>query len=324
MQSLCRAFGSLRLYSQKAGADNLHPEGALVARTLSTPLAVRRRRQKKFLYAAPPPGETDARHGLTPTDKDAYWRRRGLGHLGARRSAPLSMTKWIEQRNERRSRLRGVRLAANKEGQKENQVVGQPVYLPNIVFRLVRNNTPPGEPYNPYEATFRVPHSVTKTDIRSYLLAVYGVKTTYIRTDNYFAPEPSNPRQEKKTYKSYKRAVVGLVDPFYYPHRVEDMTEEKRAEHEEWVETNFQIKQHRISRKVELLRLSKNLTLTAPYATKRSHILRLVAERKQKREGLVSQIAEEWQGMRERGEEIKWGENPLPQPSEDSVKEPSS
>ncbi|KAJ2966781.1 hypothetical protein NUW54_g13706 [Trametes sanguinea] len=53
---------------------------------------------------------------------------------------------------------------------------------------MVRNHTPPGQPYNPYEATFRVPQSVTKTDIRSYLLAVYGVQTTYIRTDT------TNPR----------------------------------------------------------------------------------------------------------------------------------
>ncbi|KAF5362133.1 hypothetical protein D9756_002489 [Leucocoprinus leucothites] len=325
MQSLCRTFGSIRLYSKQARVENLHPEGALVARTLSTPLAVRRRREKKFLFAAPPPGETDARHGLTPTDKNAYWRRRKAGHLGAGRSAPLSMTKWVEQRNARRSRLRGVRLAANKQGQKETQVIGQPIYLPNITFRLVRNYTPPGEPYNPYEATFRVPHSVTKTDIRSYLLAVYGVKTTYIRTDNYFAPEPNNPRDEKKSYKSYKRAVVGLVDPFYYPHRVEDMAEKERAEYDEWLETNFQIKQHRIARKVELLRLTKDVSLKAPYATKRSHILRLVAERKQKREGLVSQIADEWKDMREKGEEIAWGENPLQRSStEDAVKETSS
>jgi len=311
MQSLCRALGSIRLYStRQPRVAKLHPEGALVARTLSTPLAVRRRREKKFLSVA---GETDARHGLTPTDKSTYFNRLRAGYLGASQKIPLSMTKWAEQRNARRSRLRGVRLAANVQGQKVTRVIGQPVYLPNIIFRLVRNYTPPGQPYNPYEATFRVPHSVTKTDIRSYLLAVYGVKTTYIRTDNYFAPEPDRFR-EKMTHKSYKRAVVGLVDPFYYPHRVEDMTEEVRRDHETWVEQHFRIGEWRIGRKVELLHISQKMMLKAPYATKRSHILRLIAERKQKREGLVSEIAGEWKDMRERGEPITWGENPLQSP----------
>jgi len=314
MQSLCRVLGSIRLYStRQPRIAKLHPEGALVARTLSTPLAVRRRREKKFLSA---PGETDARYGLTPTDKSTYFNRLRAGYLGANQEIPLSMTKWAEQRNARRSRLRGVRLAADAQGQKVTKVIGQPVYLPNIIFRLVRNYTPPGQPYNPYEATFRIPHSVTKTDIRSYLLAVYGVKTTYIRTDNYFAPEPGRLQltREKMTHKSYKRAVVGLVDPFYYPHRVEDMTEEVRRDHETWAEKHFRIGESRIRTKVELLQLSKKMTLKAPYATKRSHILRLIAERKQKREGLVSEIAGEWKDMRERGEPITWGENPL-QPS---------
>jgi len=308
MQSLCRVLGSIRLYStRQPRVAKLHPEGALVARTLSTPLAVRRRREKKFLSAA---GETDARYGLTPTDKSTYFNRLRAGYLGANQKIPLSMTKWAEQRNARRSRLRGVRLAANTQGQKMTKVIGQPVYLPNIIFRLVRNHTPPRQPYNPYEATFRVPHSVTKTDIRSYLLAVYGVKTTYIRTDNYFAPEPG-PNRQKMTQKSYKRAVVGLVDPFYYPHRVEDMTEEVRRDHEKWVEQHFRIKEGRIRHKVEILRISKKMTLKAPYATKRSHILHLILERKQKREGLVSEIAGEWKDMRVRGEQITWGDNPL-------------
>jgi large subunit ribosomal protein L23 len=259
--------------------------------------------------------ETEARDGITPSDYARYLRRRDEGSIKEVDGKPISAKEWAEQQNTRRSRLRGVHLSTNEQGQSQSQVIGQPIYLPNIVFRLVRNYTPPGEPYNPYEATFRVPHSVTKTDIRSYLLAVYGVKTTYIRTDNYFAPVPDR-LKEKKTYKSYKRAVVGLVDPFYYPHRLEDMEEDKRAEREEWIEQNFQIQQNRRLRKLELLRITQGTVLKAPYATKRSHILRLVAERKQKREGLVSQIAGEWKDMRKRREKITWGENPLKQSSE--------
>lgn len=320
MQSLCRSFRSLRLYSTKPPVSSL-PEGALVARTASTPLAVRLRRDKKF--GPVETGASDATtDGLTPSDYARYQRRLALGLIPKVDGKPLTPAEWIEKQNARRSRLRGVK-SVNKDGQQETQVVGQPIYLPNIVFRLVRNHTPPGEPYNPYEATFRVPHSVTKTDIRSYLLAVYGVKTTYIRTDNYFAPIP--PRNKRKqTYKSYKRAVVGLVDPFYYPHRLEDMPQEQRIQREEWIEKHFHIQENRQLRKLELLRITKGTVLKAPYATKRSHVLRLVAERRQKREELVSQIAGEWKDMRKKGEEITWGENPLnrstttPAPTESS------
>lgn len=311
MQSLCRSLGSLRLYSTKPPIKSL-PEGALAARTASTPLAVRLRRDKKF--GAIETGASDATtDGLTPSDYARYQRRLALGLISKVGGKYPTPAEWIDIENARRSRLRGVRSVKNN-GKQETQVVGQPIYLPNIVFRLVRNHTPPGEPYNPYEATFRIPHSVTKTDIRSYLLAVYGVKTTYIRTDNYFAPIP-NRGQVRQTYKSYKRAVVGLVDPFYYPHRLEDMLPEQRAEREEWIEKNFQIQQSRQSRKLELLRITQGTVLKAPYATKRSHVLRLIAERRQKREELVSQIAGEWKDMRKKGEKITWGENPINRPS---------
>jgi large subunit ribosomal protein L23 len=190
----------------------------------------------------------------------------------------------------------------------EKEVLGRRVYLPNIIFRLVRNNTPLGQPYNPYEATFRIPNSVTKTDVRSYLLAVYGVKTTYIRTDNYISPIYPKIGHKRKPFKTYKRAVVGLVDPFYYPLQLEDMEPKERVEREKWIEDNFQIQATRLSQKFELLRLTKGKgkgwKFKEPYATKRSHILRLVAERRAKREGLALDQANEWQQMRDRGERI--------------------
>lgn len=321
MQSLCRGLGSLRLYSTKPPSSAL-PAGALIARTASTPLAVRLRRDKKF--GPTKVNTSDATiDGLTPSDYARYRRRLALGLIPKVEGKPLTPAQWNEKQNARRSRLRGVK-SLNKDGQKETQVVGQPVYLPNIVFRLVRNFTAPGEPYNPYEATFRIPHSVTKTDIRSYLLAIYGVKTTYIRTDNYLAPIP-NRGQTTKTYKSFKRAVVGLVHPFYYPHRLEDMPREQRAEREEWVEKNFQIQENRQLRKLELLRITKGVILKAPFATKRSHVLRLIAERRQKREDMVGQIAGEWKDMRKKGEGITWGENPVNRSATaTAVTEPSS
>ncbi|KIL69452.1 hypothetical protein M378DRAFT_8099 [Amanita muscaria Koide BX008] len=289
-----------RLYS-----TNL-PHPALAARTASTPLAVRLRRRKRLGGTAP--GETDARpSGLTPSEYTRYQRLLATGKLIKRNDDVVTELEFFERLYERRSRIRGLKTI-HRDGKDVVKVLGQPIYLPNVIIRLVRNQTPPGQPYNPYEATFRVPRSVTKTDIRSYLMAVYGVQTTYIRTDNYISAIYPRIGHKRKAFKTYKRAVVGLVDPFYYPHRLEDMVEEKRQEREKWIEENYQIQQHRAIQKYELLRMtkggSKGWNFKEPLATKRSHILRLVAERRGKREALVSGIVQQWQGQRERGEQI--------------------
>jgi large subunit ribosomal protein L23 len=304
------------------------PHMAQVARTASAPLAVRLRRRKQF--GKTPAGATDAtENGLTPSDKATYDRLKAVGDLNKSETEES----YISLKNLRRTRIRGFRTAV-REGAHMTDVVGQKVYLPNIVMRLVRNHTPPGQPYNPYEATFRIPQSVTKTDVRSLLLAVYGVRCTYIRTDNYISPwyrTLDGPR--RRAYKTYKRAVVGLVEPFYYPQRLEDMEPEARKEREEFIERNFAIQHTRNLQKEELLRLTKgqgrmSWKFKAPYATKRSHIIRLVSERRAARENLVADFAS---GMRElREEEGKFNYKMLkarvkpPPPSSESVPPPSS
>ena len=108
-----------------------------------------------------------------------------------------------------------------------SRIVGQRIFLPNIQIRLVRNHTPPGEAYNPFIATFRIPPSMTKTDLRSYLLAVYGLKVTFIRTDNYIGEvtrvRPGNLVRKGGARDNYKRAVVGLEEPFHYPDDIEEL-----------------------------------------------------------------------------------------------------
>ena len=292
-----------RLYSTK---PPVVPEAALVARTSSTPLAVRLRRRKKFGQVAS--GASDATpQGLTPTEHARYQRLRAKGELAQLDGKDLTEVQWLHKLNESRSRVRGFKIV-KRNGLEEKEVVGRRVYLPNIIFRLVRNNTPSGQPYNPYEATFRIPQSVTKTDVRSYLLAIYGVNTTYIRTDNYISPIYPKLGNRRKPFKTYKRAVVGLVDPFYYPLRLEDMEAKDRAEREKWIEDNFQIQATLSSRKYELLRLTKGQAkgwkFKEPLATKRSHILRLVAEKRAKREGIILDQVSEWEQMREKGERI--------------------
>lgn len=300
----CLSVVTRRLYSTKP--PTILPEAARIARTTSTPLAVRLRRRKRF--GPTPVGTSDSTpEGLTPTEYARYRRLKATQKLKVTRGEQVTDAQWIERLNERRSRVRGFKTVW-RGGVEETEVVGRPVYLPNIIIRLVRNNTPKGEPYNPYEATFRIPKSVTKTDMRSYLLAVYGVKTTYIRTDNYIAPVPSGRKSVRKSFKTYKRAVVGLVDPFYYPHRLEDMTAKEKEKREQLIEENFQIISRRATRKYELLKLTKGQgkgwNMKEPMATKRSHILRLVAERREKREGLITEQVQKWQEMRKKGKTI--------------------
>ncbi|KAF8909374.1 hypothetical protein CPB84DRAFT_1743944 [Gymnopilus junonius] len=286
------------------------PELAKVARTASTPLAVRLRRTKQS--GAIPEGSSDATEdGLTPTEHARYTRLKAQGALEDKDGKNPSPAEWLQKVNERRSRIRGLRRTV-QDDVTETKVLGQKVYLPNIVLRLVRNYTPPGQPYNPYEATFRIPQSVTKTDIRSLLLAVYGVETTYIRTDNYISPwYRTQEGYTRRPYKTYKRAVVGLVDPFYYPHRLEGMAPLEREERENWIEKHFSIQYTRNLQKEELLRMTKgqgrySWKLNAPYATKRSHILRLVAERRKLRENAISSFAQGIKSVREEGETVDY------------------
>jgi ribosomal protein L23 len=129
------------------------------------------------------------------------------------------------------STVRTYRLRGIKDG----QVIGQRIYLPNFIIRMVRNGVKPGDPYNPYKATFHVPLSVTKNDIKSYLLAVYGVETTYVNTEIPHQKGQKR-RQLLKTFKPkprFKRAIVGLVEPFYYPEDPADMSALEFQEYED-------------------------------------------------------------------------------------------
>ncbi|OBZ66831.1 54S ribosomal protein L23, mitochondrial [Grifola frondosa] len=253
------------------------PDAAASARTASTPRAVRLRRLRK--RPAISPLESDANEeGLSPSEFAQYQRSLAKGELMKEDGGDLTEAEWLEKLNARRNRIRGARELRDKDGEKQTQVVGQKIFLPNIIFKLVRNHTPPGQPYNPYEATFRVPQSVTKTDVRSYLEAVYGVKTTYIRTDNYNSP--------------LHPCVVGLVDPFYYPLAVEDMNATERAEHKEWLQRNLLVGSYEERRKLHFLRMTrsaqgKGWKWRTGSTAQRGNILQLIAERRAEREDAI-------------------------------------
>ncbi|KAJ3775900.1 hypothetical protein FB446DRAFT_723258 [Lentinula raphanica] len=311
------------LSSSRSYATRQSPK-ALAARTASTPLAVRERREKE-LGSAPGPNQTDATpDGLSPSDFARYQRHKALGTIPKNADGThQSPTEWVLRRNARRSRIRGFRTVKRTVSTKKNSgvtktlkevdVVGQPVYLPNIIFRLVRNHTPEGQDYNPYEATFRVPPSITKTDIRSYLMAVYGVETTYIRTDLYYGRSKPRGPSNRKMRSTYKRAVVGLVHPFYYPHRLEDMPEEERTKREQYIEQQYFLKegqamfaQSRFRSAVVSARGedSSKWKFDAGSVKGRGKILKEVARRRQLKESLIAGMVGDWQRTRAEGKVV--------------------
>lgn len=107
----------------------------------------------------------------------------------------------------------------------------QQIYLPNIIFRLVRNS--PKEAKNPFIATFRVPVQLTKPDIVSYLWQIYGLKVTSISTITEMGEmvrmRPGKYKSERRK-KNTKKAIVGMEEPFWFP--------EKRPE--AWLRDNFE------------------------------------------------------------------------------------
>ncbi|KAH9893552.1 hypothetical protein C8Q73DRAFT_537902 [Cubamyces lactineus] len=271
------------------------PDAAAAARTASTPKAVRIRRAEQGLDVGPL--ESDATpEGLTPSEFARYQRALAKGELLQDDGSNLTEAQWLERLDSRRTRVRGVRQVV-KDGEKETEVVGQKIYLPNIIFKMVRNYTPPGQPYNPYEATFRVPQSVTKTDIRSYLLAVYGVQTTYIRTDNYQSPILKSRMKPATTNsdRTYKRAVVGLVEPFYYPLAEEDMPKSEREARRKWLEQHLLVGKREQDRKLYFLRATrgsegKGWKWRTGTTASRGNILRLIAERRAEREQAIEDV----------------------------------
>ncbi|KAI5122497.1 hypothetical protein M0805_001405 [Coniferiporia weirii] len=206
--------------------------------------------------------------------------------------------------NSLRSRLRGVRVARRADGSVGEQIIGQRIYLPNVLFTLVRNHTLPGKPYNPHEATFRVTQNITKTDVRAYLSALYGVECTYIRTDNYLVSMKHRKRiatgrlEDKGQKRSYKRAVVGLKEPFYYPQMVEDMNGRERWLREATLEDSFKLKEWKIlqtamSVKVNERSKENNVTALKEQWDTRKTIMRRLWERREERERVTRDFAKQ-------------------------------
>lgn len=294
------------LPSEPAKPPKVLPVAAAIARRGSTPVAVRIRRIKA--------NRDQVKTGLTPSEEDSYGR---LVNTTARNDLE-SPTLWAKTLHERRSRIRGLQTVdANDQspgtinigegmgyGDGRVRIIGKKIYLPNFSLTFIRNRTPAGRPYNPYEASFRIPKNLTKNDLRSYLYFVYGVKTTYIRTDNYIGALKRIGRsrtQVRKRGGTYKRAVIGLVDPFYPPGMLEDLSTQEREAVKKRVWKDFFIdRREEMSEEQKLLTFKprdaldiKKTKYVPGLATSRAKIMKKVLEKRKEREKMIKEKVDE-------------------------------
>jgi ribosomal protein L23 len=92
----------------------------------------------------------------------------------------------------------------------------QRIFFPNVPMVLVRNSTSPGEEYDPYTATFRCSTKLAKPDIQAYLTQIYKLDITSLRTMIYMGKVVRDLTGLHRK-GGYKKVVVGLKDPFWYP-----------------------------------------------------------------------------------------------------------
>jgi large subunit ribosomal protein L23 len=274
---------------------------AAIARQRSTPQSVRLRRIKA--------NRDQLKTGLTTSEQDRWLR---LSLTGQNK---MNIDEWTRRLYERRSRIRGLKALTPQEAASDPLpagtidigegmgygpglvcMVGKRIYLPNFPIIFKENKTPKGEPYNPYMATFEIPRSLTKNDLRSYLYFAYGVKTTWVRTLNFQGPIDRATKRRQKG-ETYKVARVGLVDPFYYPKMIEDMAAEERDEYVKDLDEKFGIKRTENMAKFEQYMLQK-MSRGPQSVTKkefkpglvasRKAILKKVMEKRKEREKMVS------------------------------------
>lgn len=120
------------------------------------------------------------------------------------------------------------------------------------------------EQYNPYIATFRVPPALNKIDIKGYLKAVYNLDTTFVHTSinhktRFKAQNGAGAWQNGKSKDNFKRAVVGLTKPFYYPNDPLGMTLEERKSYEERLDADFMVKEYKVQEVIQRRRQFANV-----------------------------------------------------------------
>ncbi|KAI5454622.1 hypothetical protein NCC49_003515 [Naganishia albida] len=313
---------------------------ALAKSRVSTQPRAVRDRQSTYLAASDKP-DADGTISLTPSQEIRFQTLRAEGKFAGDEAA--ARIEFIKNHDAWRSRVRGHRqvlnepsLEATAESTESPDTLSSPakihsfsdatavppveslaaqrVYLPNIQIRLMRNHTPPGEPYDTSVATFRIPPSMTKNDLRSYLFAVYGLPVTFIRTDNYIAPQArvgtkGSLQRIKGSEKTYKRAVVGLLEPFHYPDDIAELDAlidspatdseaelrrsraiEGKKKREEWMNAQFMSDLQVSQRKRSMMKLAKGWRWRGQTHDNSGNIVREIMKRRQERENAIAEV----------------------------------
>ncbi|KAJ9102957.1 hypothetical protein QFC19_004514 [Naganishia cerealis] len=309
------------------------------SRISTQPRAVRER-QATYLATTDKIPSADGLSAFTPSQEIRFQTLRAEGKLSGNEVS--AREQFLKDHDAWRSRIRGHRQVLNLP-QEDQSATGSPetlssparisqfrdatavpsvealaaqrIYLPNIQIRLMRNHTPPGEPYDTSIATFRIPPSMTKNDLRSYLFAVYGLPVTFIRTDNYIAPQArvgtqGSMKRIKGSEKNYKRAVVGLLAPFHYPDDVAELDAlidstatdaeaelrrsraiEGKKKREEWLNAQFMSDLQVSQKKRSMMKLAKGWRWRGQTHDNNGNIVREIMKRRQERENEIANIA---------------------------------
>ncbi|WVO16611.1 hypothetical protein L204_104290 [Cryptococcus depauperatus] len=323
-----------RANSLPSTSNTLFPSASSVSSTL--PLAVRRRRREHPppKLSSPSPLSDPALHEPNSGKKFPYALEKDYRDLIRRSEFDGSLSdaelraRFLKATAEWKARIRGYAprgrkgrhsfLLSSMGGQNipesgaivksselfqdPTQIVGQRIYLPNIQIRLVRNHTPPEESYDPFIATFRIPPSMTKTDLRSYLSAVYDLQVSFIRTDNYLAPIGRGRTGEVRRLggkgRTYKRAIVGLYQPFHYPDDIEElysqgaqngMGDAMAKSRDKWLQNNFNPKVSEEMRDKALFKYYKGSRWRAKTQANVGVTIREIMKRRKEREQQIEQ-----------------------------------
>ncbi|KAG0045562.1 hypothetical protein BGZ83_009240 [Gryganskiella cystojenkinii] len=106
-------------------------------------------------------------------------------------------------------------VPALKEGLKK-------IYFPSTVIKLVRNA--PNVPQVSNILTFRVPPSMNKMDIKSYLSKIYQIPVVDVRTANMPAKLAGSGGNTILKRQKFKKAIVTMESEFKWPETPESKT----------------------------------------------------------------------------------------------------
>lgn len=89
------------------------------------------------------------------------------------------------------------------------------IYFPSTVIKLVRNG--PSVPEVSNTLTFRVPPSMNKFDIKSYLANIYNLNILTVRTSNMPVKVAGSGGNTVLKRQKFKKAIVTIDHEFKWP-----------------------------------------------------------------------------------------------------------